>query len=384
MNLDKRTLKEYIRHLIRSVIFWILAMAFFALLRYYAIADETGVEIPVVYQELYDLPTMIFFFGLGGAFVGILYATIEFYIEKKVLKRVAIGWNMVIQVLLVSLSVVIVSELMLQLVATTTSYPLEQQLGRWYSDRSFYPVFFYVPVAALVFSMWVILSEKFGSQDFFKLLIGHYKTPREEWRIFMFLDLTGSTTIAEQIGHLKFSQLLQDCFYDLNELVNQYEAEIYQYVGDEAILSWSYPKGIYNDNCLAIFFAFQAKIKAKSAEYLSKYNLIPSFKAGIHGGKVMATEIGLVKKELAYHGDVVNTASRIQGACNQYRVPLLISEKLMMDLTPNQKFDHQVMGKVLLKGKQKEVEIHTSFLKKQISKMPNKLNLSTVHLGMNL
>jgi len=53
-----------------------------------------------------------------------------------------------------------------------------------------------------------------------------------------------------------------------------------------------------------------------AAYYLSKYGRVPVFKAGIHGGKVMALEVGSVKKELAYLGDIVNTTARIQGECN--------------------------------------------------------------------
>ena len=172
------------------------------------------------------------------------------------------------------------------------------------------------------------------------------------------MDLKSSTAIAEQLGHFEYSQLIQDCFYDLNEVTPKYEAEIYQYVGDEAVLSWSYNRGLSKTNCLHLFFEFQDKIKLKAPFYLKKYGLLPEFKAGIHGGNVMVSEVGVIKKELAYHGDVVNTTSRIQGECNRYGVPILISEKLLADLNMNG-FGSKFMGNVLLKGKQKEVKIHT-------------------------
>ena len=62
----------------------------------------------------------------------------------------------------------------------------------------------------------------------------------------MFLDLKSSTTHAEQLGHIKYSQLIQDCFYELTEVVTRREAQIYQYVGDEIVLTWPYEKGIKN------------------------------------------------------------------------------------------------------------------------------------------
>ena len=175
----------------------------------------------------------------------------------------------------------------------------------------------------------------------------------------MFLDLKDSTTIAEKLGHFKYSQLIQDCFFDLNEVVPKFDAEIYQYVGDEAVLSWPYKKGLANNNCVGLFFAFQQQKLIKAAYYSEKYGVVPEFKAGLHGGVLMLAEVGIVKKELAYHGDVINTSARIQGECNKHNVPILISEVLLNDLQESNTFSSKSLGTVLLKGKQEEVKIHT-------------------------
>ncbi len=175
----------------------------------------------------------------------------------------------------------------------------------------------------------------------------------------MFLDLKDSTTIAEQLGHHKYSQFIQDCFFDLNDVVLDHDAEIYQYVGDEAVLSWPYKKGLAKNNCLGLFFAFQHQLELRKAYYLEKYGISPEFKAGLHGGTLMVAEVGSVKKELAYHGDVINTSARIQAECNTYHVSLLISEKLLKDLHIDEVSNSKSLGNVLLKGKHEEVKIHT-------------------------
>ena len=175
----------------------------------------------------------------------------------------------------------------------------------------------------------------------------------------MFLDLKDSTTIAESLGHFKYSQFIQDCFYDLNDVVPKYDAEIYQYVGDEAVLTWNYKKGLANNNCVSLFFSFQQKLQSKSEYYQEKYGKIPEFKAGIHGGKLMVAEVGIVKKELAYHGDVINTSARIQAECNKYKVSMLISEALLKDLENKTNFSTKLLGNVLLKGKHDAVKIFT-------------------------
>ena len=73
----------------------------------------------------------------------------------------------------------------------------------------------------------------------------------------------------------------------------------------------------------------------------------------------MVAEVGVVKKELAFHGDVINTSARIQAECNKYKVPILISEKLKDDLQETSSYDMKHIGNVLLKGKNTAVNIFT-------------------------
>ena len=81
------------------------------------------------------------------------------------------------------------------------------------------------------------------------------------------------TTIAEKLGHIKYSQLIQDCYYDLTEIVIKYHAEIYQYVGDEVILTWKTDDGLKENNCLNVFFAYNQLIKRKGEYYSKNYGL---------------------------------------------------------------------------------------------------------------
>ena len=175
----------------------------------------------------------------------------------------------------------------------------------------------------------------------------------------MFLDLKDSTPYAEKLGHIKFSQLIQDCFYDLNLIVSDFDAEIYQYVGDEAILCWTPDQGVKDLNCIAVFFAFKQKLSEHSDHYQENYGLIPEFKAGANVGEATIAEVGDVKREIAYHGDVLNTAARIQGVCNTYGKALLISEKLEKLLTFSNKYQKELVGEVELKGKARPVKIYS-------------------------
>jgi adenylate cyclase len=202
------------------------------------------------------------------------------------------------------------------------------------------------------------VSDKFGQGVLISFLLGKYHRPKEDDRIFMFMDLKSSTTYAEKLGHIKYSQFIQDCFFDITDVITKYDAKIYQYVGDEVVLSWSIKEGIEHGHCINTFFAYDTLIKSKKNYYQNKYGIIPEFKAGLHLGKVTVAEVGEIKKELAYHGDVLNTAARIQGKCNDFQKRLLISESMKTKLENQHLFDFSGIGDVRLKGKAKSLNLY--------------------------
>ena len=188
---------------------------------------------------------------------------------------------------------------------------------------------------------------------------GKYHSPTEELRIFMFSDMKSSTTIAEQLGHIKYFELLKEYYSDFSEAIIQHFGEIYQYVGDEIIISWKYEDGIANNNCLKCFFAMKEDLHKRADWYSATYGVIPTFKAGLHFGKVTTGEIGELKKEIIFTGDVLNTTARIQGLCNQLNVDLLISGDLRQGIPIQPKFTIQSLGKNELKGKEESMELYT-------------------------
>ena len=173
----------------------------------------------------------------------------------------------------------------------------------------------------------------------------------------MFLDMKSSTTIAEQLGHTRFYTLLNELFHEISQPILQTKAEIYQYVGDEVILTWEMEEGLENSNCLKIFFLFQDILLRKSDDYWRDFGIRPEFKAGVHLGKVITAQIGDLKREIVYNGDVLNTTSRIQHECNKYQRDCLVSGTLMNRLKQINGFQCERMDTVTLRGKETEVEI---------------------------
>jgi adenylate cyclase len=356
-----KTMQLFLNNLWQSILFWTFAMVLWGMFRFYGIESEQGVTSSADGLSSLQMKNILPLFALAGFLMGILYATIEFAFEKYNSQRRSIGLNIVLKTFIYLFVIILIATSMIELGTNLFGVNKNNELGWWRHDKGFWITVLYFLLTSLTFSFIRIANEKFGKGVFLKMLLGKYKRPQEEKRIFMFLDLKSSTTIAEALGHFKYSQLIQDCFYDLNDVVPKYAAEIYQYVGDEAVLSWPYHKGLANNNCVALFFAFQTVLKSRNSYYKDKYGLVPEFKAGLHGGKLMVAEVGVVKKELAFHGDVINTSARIQAECNKHNVAVLISEELKEDLQVDSKYSTRSIGNVLLKGKNKELNVFAIF-----------------------
>ena len=142
------------------------------------------------------------------------------------------------------------------------------------------------------------------------------------------------------------------------------DPSIYQYVGDEIIVSWNYSNAFENNNCLRAFYEIQKTIDEKSSRYLQKYNLIPTFKAGLHCGTVISGEIGQIKRDIAYSGDVLNTAARIQSKCNELGADLLFSKKVYEQLDKEANiFRIDSVGNIELRGKAEPLKLYTAALR---------------------
>jgi len=206
--------------------------------------------------------------------------------------------------------------------------------------------------------LMVRLNDQYGSGGI-NYLFGRYHRPRQEMRVFMFLDMRSSTTVAERIGHVKYFQLLNELYADITDSIVYSRGEIYQYVGDEISVSWSLRRGIRKQRCIRCFLDIRTKLQRRAKHYEARYGHAPIFKAGFHYGPVTAGEVGLVKKERIYSGDVVNTAAHIQNKCNAFGVDNLISQDLMDVLHLPATYAIREIGSTDLKGKLTAIRLWT-------------------------
>jgi adenylate cyclase len=231
----------------------------------------------------------------------------------------------------------------------------------FFFNFSFWSIEIYIASIIGISLMYAEVSENIGQGVFHNFFTGKYHTPKEEERIFMFLDMKSSTTIAEDMGHVKYFGMLKEYFSDLTDPIIQYFGEIYQYVGDEIVVTWTLKNGILHNRCIECFFEMKSVIQNQKAKYQDRFGLVPEFKAGFHYGKVITGEIGVIKKEIIFTGDVLNTTARIQSLCNGYGVDILVSGQLMKKLDLRQPFQIKEMGENELRGRGEKIELFNVF-----------------------
>ena len=221
---------------------------------------------------------------------------------------------------------------------------------------------FFFWLFVVIFTLIALLvNDKYGPGVFKDFLLGKYFQPTREERIFMFMDLRSSTTIAEKLGEVKYFNFIKEVFKDVTPAILSHRGEIYQYVGDEIVVSWKMENGLQNSNCISTFFSAQQTLNKRKPYYEKKYNGIhPEFKAGFHYGHVMAGEVGVVKREIAYSGDVLNTTARIQSKCNEHGVDILLSKYLLDKLNIDiRTYSPKIVGDIMLRGKLSSVMLCT-------------------------
>ena len=219
--------------------------------------------------------------------------------------------------------------------------------------------------AALVWAYIVAITQlflqvnsKFGQANFWNIIRGKYNQPKEEKRIFMFLDMNSSTSIAEQLGDETYHAFLKDFFSDITTPILENKGNIYQYVGDEVVIAWNYKDGKEDMHCLKCFYDMKLVIEKRKQKYLTRYGIVPSFKAGIHCGKVIAGEVGIVKRDITYSGDVLNTTSRILNKCAELKEELIASGDLLSELYLQRDYATRPLGSIKLKGKEREISLN--------------------------
>jgi|SaaInl7_135m_RNA_FD_contig_31_2113313_length_1787_multi_9_in_0_out_0_2 adenylate cyclase len=211
----------------------------------------------------------------------------------------------------------------------------------------------------IVFAIHFVLQVKqiIGGRVLANFILGRYHRPVEEERIFLFLDIAGSTKIAQRLGDKGAHSLVTRFFFDIADPILEFGGETHRYIGDEVVVTWPILSDADNARCLECYIAICEKIAAVGPSYQRDFDIIPEFRVGLHGGPVVAGECGDDKRDIVYFGDTVNTAKRVEEACREYDRSMLISGDLLANIKLPNNFEVESVGKTLLRGRENELEL---------------------------
>ena len=176
----------------------------------------------------------------------------------------------------------------------------------------------------------------------------------------MFCDIRSFTRMSENMEPKDVVSLLNIYFTKLGECISKNHGIINKYIGDAVMAIFGAP--VHSDN--HALDAYNAALDMRKAlielNKTFKEKDLPEihFGIGIHSGKVLAGNIGATSRmEYTVIGDTVNTASRIESLCKEYKTDLLLTEstKNMLGESGN---TLTLVADASIRGKEEKVKLY--------------------------
>ena len=223
-----------------------------------------------------------------------------------------------------------------------------------------------VQAVSIVFSFgatWAVIfflqvSQIIGGRTLRDWILGRYHRPRREERFFLFVDITGSTALAERLGPVAVHQLLNRVFVLASDPVDDHRGEIYQYVGDEMVITWTETAGQSGARPVGCFAAVEAALDAAAPDFMRDFGAAPRVRGALHVGSVVVGEIGGQKRDIVFHGDVMNTTSRLEQVARERNRRLVASADAVHRLTGVDRYAFEDLGPQALRGRSGPVQVY--------------------------
>ncbi len=154
--------------------------------------------------------------------------------------------------------------------------------------QSFWYGFLYSAAVSVLFNFGFAITNLIGARSLLNFLTGRYHAPVEENRFVLFVDIAGSTGLAESLGGLAIHRLLDRTFRLLTLSVVDYRGEVLNYVGDEVIVTWPEREGAVDCRPLRCFLAMRDGLARAAGQFEREFGVgaadsrQPAFRPGHH------------------------------------------------------------------------------------------------------
>jgi adenylate cyclase len=297
----------------------------------------------------------LFRFALIFGLIGFIITALLIFFLKPAFNHLPVWLSFILKMIMILLLYVIIAFVLLLIYYVFIYHgSFDRYLNSFFTKILFtntYVIFTIdMGLMTLLSIIFLEITDSYGPGMFWNILMGEYTKPKIEDRIFTFLDLNDSTTIAEQLGHKRYFQMLKRFYADITLPVLANEGEIYQYVGDEIVVTWP---NTPENKLKALRFIRNSfyLIERQRKRYERRFGKVPEFKAGVHAGEVVVGFVGILKRVLIYCGDTMNTTARIRGMCQELDIPYILSEDFMHDFYQPHGYEIKPIGEIELKGR---------------------------------
>ena len=174
---------------------------------------------------------------------------------------------------------------------------------------------------------------------------------------FIFTDIAGFTTLSEQLGPARVAQLLNPYFDELCNIIIAQDGTVNEFIGDAVLAFFGAPVEQADHAARAVR---AARALDQAAERFRKAQNAAGIgfgitRIGVHTGSALVGNFGAFQRmKYAALGDVVNTASRIEGL-NKHFATRVCASRALFDLAGDVGF--RPLGRVVVKGRHEELEI---------------------------
>ncbi len=174
----------------------------------------------------------------------------------------------------------------------------------------------------------------------------------------LFADIRDFTHISEQLSANQVKLLLNAYLSPITKVILENHGTIDKYVGDMVMAFWGAPLNDdeHAEHAVKAALAMLDKAKQLNLEFAKKGWPEIKLGIGINTGEMNVGDMGSeFRRAYTVIGDSVNLASRLESLTKYYGVDILISEQTYYDAHA---FDHYLIDKVKVKGKQKAIEVY--------------------------
>jgi adenylate cyclase len=225
------------------------------------------------------------------------------------------------------------------------------------SSRAFWSGLVFSALISVVINLARGITNIIGPRAFLNFIAGRYHSPVEERRFVLFVDIAGSTGLAERLGGIAIHRLLDRTFRLLTLAVVDYRGEVLNYVGDEVIVTWPERSGAVDCRPLRCFVGMRDELSRASNQFESEFGAVPQIRGSLHFGPVIVGEIGDVKRAIVFNGDVMNTAARLEELSRNVDGGFLASRAAMDRFSSVPPFAVRDLGRLPIRGRVDGIDV---------------------------